>query len=55
MYTSKIKLKNFKKAWLIFTSLFVFQSDVICQNAVPDSVKIGVYISSLHDFDFTNN
>lgn len=55
MYTSKIKLTNFLKAWLIFTSLFVFHSDVICQNSVPDSVKIGVYISSLHDFDFTDN
>jgi hypothetical protein len=32
--------------------LFLFNNKAMAQNSVPDTVKVGIYITSIHDIDF---
>lgn len=37
--------------WFFF-SFFIFISAAFCQKEVPDTVKTGIYVTSIHDIDF---
>src|SRR5215213_5933967 len=50
------KIRKMKKV-LLFLSLFIFTSTFLsstscAQEAKPDTVKVGIYITSIHDIDF---
>ena len=49
-----MKTKNLlrSKALLLFTFFLLFASVPYAQPAKPDTVKVGVYITSIHDIDF---
>lgn len=44
--------KNYLLSALLFCILFISTADVAGQPAPPDTVKTGIYITSIHDIDF---
>jgi len=41
-----------RKVLLLFIPVFIFFSSSFAQGANPDTVKVGVYVTSIHDIDF---
>lgn len=42
-------------SFFTFSLLFLFNNTVMAQDSGPDTVKVGIYITSIHDIDFKQN